>query len=123
MAQNALNWFEIPVENFDRAKTFYGTILASDIHEESMGDFKMGFLPMGKEGVGGAIVQGDGCVPSNSGTMVYLNGGEDLGTILSKVESAGGSIVSPKTLITEEIGYMAVFNDTEGNRVALHSAN
>ncbi len=123
MVQNALNWFEIPVENFDRAKTFYGTILSIDIPEQSMGDFKMGILPMGKEGVGGAIVQGDGCVPSSSGTMVYLNGGEDLGTILSKVESAGGSIVSPKTLITEEIGYMAVFNDTEGNRVALHSAN
>jgi predicted enzyme related to lactoylglutathione lyase len=118
---NANNWFEIPANDFDRAKKFYSEILASNIEEMDMGGFRMGMLPAGEGKVGGAIVKGEGCVPSETGTMVYLNAGTDLAPILTRVEEAGGKVVMPKTMITEEIGYMATFTDTEGNRVALHS--
>jgi predicted enzyme related to lactoylglutathione lyase len=118
---NAINWFEIPTNDFDRAKKFYSEILASNIEEMDMGGFKMGMLPAGEGGIGGAIVKGEGCVPSENGTMVYLNAGADLAPILTRIEEAGGKVVMPKTMITEEIGYMATFTDTEGNRVALHS--
>jgi predicted enzyme related to lactoylglutathione lyase len=118
---NAINWFEIPTHDFDRAKKFYSEILASNIEEMDMGGFKMGMLPAGEGGIGGAIVKGEGCVPSENGTMVYLNAGADLAPILTRIEEAGGKVVMPKTMITEEIGYMATFTDTEGNRVALHS--
>ena len=89
--------------------------------EQMMGASRMGFFLAEKEGVGGAIVHGEGCVPSQEGTLVYLNGGEDLSVVLGRVESAGGKILVPKTLITEEMGYYAVFLDSEGNKVGLYS--
>jgi hypothetical protein len=66
------------------------------------------------------LVQGEGFEPSTKGTIVYINGGEDLNTPLSKVENAGGKIIMPKTSIGGN-GFMAQFLDTEGNRIALHS--
>jgi hypothetical protein len=120
---NSINWFEIPVLNFERAKEFYSRIYDYEMHEMMMGPLRMGFLPMDpdSQGVGGAIVQGDGFVPTALGTKVYLNGGKDLLTVLNRVIAAGGEIITPKTLITEEIGYYAVFEDTEGNHISLHS--
>ena len=118
---NVVNWFEIPVADFERAKKFYETVLAGDMHVQEMMGFKMGFFPMEGEGIGGAICHGEGYKPSLEGTRVYLNGGEDLSIPLSKVEAAGGKIILPKTKITDDIGYMAFFIDTEGNHVAFHS--
>ena len=71
-------------------------------------------------GIGGGIVQGDGYVPSAEGVLIYLNGGEDLNGPLSKAEQAGGKILLPKTSIGGN-GFMALFFDTEGNKIALHS--
>lgn len=120
---NSINWVEIPVLNFDRAKEFYSRIYDYEMHEMMMGPLRMGFLPMDpdSQGVGGAIVQGDGFVPTALGTKVYLNGGKDLLTVLNRVIAAGGEIITPKTLISDEIGYYAVFEDTEGNHISLHS--
>jgi len=92
--------------------------------ENTMTSGRMGFLPMDPDvrGVGGAIVQGSGYVPSAAiGAKVYLNGGTDLMTVLNRVEAAGGEVVTPKTKINDEIGYFAVFEDTEGNHISLHS--
>ncbi|MBI3354765.1 MAG: VOC family protein [Deltaproteobacteria bacterium] len=120
--KNAINWFEIPVKNFDRGKKFYSTILGGEINEMPNPQMKYGFLPfdMKNGGVGGAIVQGEGYEPSGKGSLIYLNGGDDLGKVLSKVEKAGGKILLPKTSIGQN-GFMAHFLDTEGNKVALHS--
>lgn len=118
---NVINWFEIPVVDFDRAKKFYGNVLDGELHEQEMAGVKMGFLPMEGDGVGGAICAGEGYTPSGDGAKVYLNGGEDLSTPLSRVEKAGGKVVLPKTKISDEIGYFAIFQDTEGNTVSFHS--
>lgn len=119
---HAINWFEIPATDFTRAKKFYETLFGEEIMEVPFPDGKYGMLPsdMQNGGIGGGIVQGEGFVPSDKGTIVYLNGGDDLNTPLSKVEAAGGKIIMPKTSIGEN-GFMAHFIDTEGNRVALHS--
>lgn len=118
---NAINWFEIPATDFARAKKFYETILGAEMMEMPFPDGKYGLFPSDMQnGVGGGLVQGEGFVPSNKGTIVYLNGGEDLSLSLNKVEAAGGKIILPKTSIGEN-GFMAHFIDTEGNRVALHS--
>ena len=122
---NVINWFEIPVSDFDRASKFYSEVLDGSVQlfPEAEGMPKMGFLPgyQGEEGsVGGAIVLGEGYNPSSNGSLVYLNGGNDLSVPLSKVEAAGGRILVPKTGIGEN-GYFAHFEDSEGNRVALHS--
>ena len=118
---NAINWFEIPVTDFTRAKKFYETILGAEIMEMPFPNGRYGMLPSDMQnGVGGGLAQGEGFEPSDKGTLVYLNGGDDLSVSLSRVEQAGGKIILPKTSIGEN-GFMAHFIDTEGNRVALHS--
>ena len=120
--KNSINWFEIPVVNFDRAQKFYETLYDGEIMEMPFPDGKYGMLPadMQNGGVGGGIAQYEGFEPSTKGTLVYLNGGEDLSTPLSKVENAGGKILLPKTSIGPN-GFMAHILDTEGNKIALHS--
>lgn len=121
--KNVISWFEIPSNDFDRAKKFYGTILNVEITDYPMPKGKYGVFPYDQEnqGVGGAIIQMEGSNPSMDGTTVYLNGGEDLSGPLAKVEAAGGKIIMPKTQIGEN-GFMALFVDTEGNKLALHSS-
>lgn len=119
---NAINWFEIPVKNFSKAKTFYEIILGADMQlMEAMG-MKSAFFPadMENDSIGGCIIEGQGYEPTNKGSLVYLNGGEDLSGVLSRVEKAGGKITLPKTAIGQN-GFMAHFEDTEGNKIGLHS--
>ncbi len=118
---NAINWFEIPAANFDRAKKFYSEVLDAELPVNEMMNVKMAFFPMERGSVGGAVCAGEGYTPSTDGAKIYLNGGEDLSAPLSRVEAAGGKVVMPKTKISDEIGYFAIFMDTEGNQVAFHS--
>jgi uncharacterized protein len=119
--KNSINWFEIPVLEFVRAKTFYETLFGAEIMEMPFPDGRYGMLPCDMEnGVGGAIAQYEGFLPSQNGALVYLNGGEDLSIPLSKVEGAGGKILMPKTSIGGN-GFMATIIDTEGNKIAFHS--
>jgi predicted enzyme related to lactoylglutathione lyase len=118
---NAVNWFEIPVTDLARAKSFYSAVLQGEVREESMSGRAMAILPYGEGGVGGALVSGGPDLPSPQGTVVYLNAGDDLDGALARVEAAGGKVLMGKTRISEDIGSIARFVDTEGNRVALHS--
>jgi uncharacterized protein len=119
--KNAISWFEIPAKDIRRAVKFYSSVLGVDIHETDMMGTKMGFFPSDGKNVSGAIVQGNDYTPSSDGCLLYLNGGEDLQQPLSKVEKAGGKVIVPKTQISPEAGNFAMFIDTEGNRVSLHS--
>ena len=121
--ENALNWFEISVNDISRATKFYETIFGIQLQQQEMMGMKMAFFPAedmnGK--VSGGLVQGPMHKPSADGAKIYLNGNPDLTDALSKIEKAGGKVLMPKTKITDEIGFMAYFTDTEGNTVALHS--
>ncbi len=120
---NAINWFEIPATNLDRAKKFYETTLGISMMPMP-GPRPMAAFPADwKKGeISGCIVQGEGAVPSSSGVLLFMNCGADLAPALARVEKAGGKIVMPKTQIPMEgAGYMAVINDPEGNRIGLHS--
>ena len=118
---NALNWFEIPASDINRAAKFYGTVLGAELEigEEMMPGYFMVMLPS-EDGVGGALIQGEGYAPSTEGTVVYLNGGEDLALPLGRVEAAGGQVLVPKTDIGEN-GFFAYILDSEGNKVGFHS--
>ena len=119
--KNALNWFEIPASDFERAVKFYNHIFDTAMYTSVNNDYKMAFLPMESPGVGGAIVNGPNRVPTLDGALVYLNGQPDLQVVLDRIEPAGGKIIMDKSLIAPELGYMAIFIDSEGNKVALHS--
>ncbi len=120
--KNFVTWFEIPAYNHYRAVAFYNYIYDIEITTVEINGLAMGFFPT-DSGVGGAIVTGPGCVPSEIGPLIYLNGGNDLNDVLFKVDVAGGRVVTWKTYISETAGYFALFIDSEGNRLALHSKN
>ncbi|MRG47610.1 VOC family protein [Chitinophaga sp. SYP-B3965] len=126
ISKNALNWFEIPVSNFDRARDFYSHILHVDITEMNIGADRLGLFPYDAEngGIGGAIVQGPDFIPSQRGCLIYLHGGNDLTEVLARVPDAGGCIEKEKHAVSEDqpdLGYIAIFRDSEGNRIGLHS--
>lgn len=120
---NALNWFEISVTDIDRAKKFYEEVFSIEMPEQEMMGMKMAYFPADMMGgkVGGGIVESPYHKPSAEGARIYLNANPDLDIALGKVEAAGGAVTMPKTKISDEIGYMAFFTDTEGNAGAMHS--
>jgi predicted enzyme related to lactoylglutathione lyase len=123
---NALNWFEIPAKDITRAKKFYESVFAINMQDmgEMMG-MKMVSFPaeMGNGKVSGALVQGEMHKPSMDGAIVYLNANPSIQTVIDRIETAGGKVVMPKTQISPEIGCMAFFVDSEGNKMALHAQN
>lgn len=121
--ENLINWFEIPASDFERAKKFYKAILQIEITELEMFGTKMGMFPSDGKNVSGAIIQGEGYSPASSGILVYLNGGKDLQVILERIEAVNGKVIMPKTQISPDMGYFALFLDSEGNKIALHSMN
>ncbi len=118
--KNMVTWFEIPAYNHYRAVAFYNYIFDFEITSVEINGLAMGFFPS-NNGIGGAIVTGQGCVPSETGPLIYLNAGDDLNEALYKINEAGGRVTMDKTFISEEAGYFALFIDSEGNRLALHS--
>jgi uncharacterized protein len=118
---NMTVWFELPVVDLDRAIKFYSTVFGFQMRVQEFDGVPMGFFPMEGFDNGGALVKGDDYQPSSRAATVYFNGGDDLSEPLSRVEAAGGKLVVPKTDIGEGMGYFAIFLDTEGNRVGLHS--
>ena len=120
---NAIGWFELPVVDMDRAKTFYESVFEIAISVHDFGGLLMGWFPGDplKKGATGSLVQHEMYQPSDKkGALIYFSC-QDLKKELSRVERAGGQILKPKTAIGDGHGYMALFRDTEGNRVALHS--
>ncbi len=122
---NAISWFEIPASDLERATKFYETILGVKLNPMDLDNIRMRMFPLEDpmKGVGGALVDSGGFHRASltDGPLIYLNANPDVQNILNKVDSAGGSIMVPKTSISPEYGFMAVIIDTEGNRIGLHS--
>lgn len=125
MKQQMVGWFEIPVTNMERAKKFYETVFGIQIQLHKVLGEEMGWFPFAEDvqapGASGALVKLPGHYkPSADGVVIYFSC-EDVAKEIGKVASAGGKVLQEKKLITEDIGYMALFLDPEGNRIALHS--
>lgn len=121
--KNAVSWFEIPVRDITRAKAFYEEIFDITMQEMALANnLKMALFPTEQAGIGGALCEHHEFYhPGSQGPLVYLNGSPDLQTVLKRAERLGAKVLVPKTQISPEYGYMAVFEDCEGNRIALHS--
>ena len=118
---HAINWFEIPAKDFERAKKFYEGVLDITMQMPFEG-MKYAIFPADVQNgeIGGGLVEEQGYEPSRVGPLIYLNGGHDLSVPLSRVEAFGGKVILPKTSIGSN-GFMGQFVDTEGNRLAFHS--
>lgn len=121
--KNAINWFAIPSTDFQRAVKFYNEIFGFELNVTKMGEDDLAFFPCDQGGVGGHIYISKNPITSENGPILYLNGGDDLQNVLGRVESAGGKISQPKVQVSSDVGFVAMFEDSEGNRVALHSRN
>ena len=120
--QHAVNWFEIPVRNLDRAAAFYETLLASPLRRETIAASQLGVFSYDETGVGGCLIAGsEAPAPAANGTLVYLNAKPSLDVVLARVEAAGGRITTPKAQLPGDMGCFAHITDTEGNRVGLHA--
>lgn len=118
---DAVNWFELYVTDFDRAKKFYEATLQISMQEFATEQCRMGIFPYDNaNGIGGAITKMDGQTPGSGGTIVYLNVEGDLDGVLGRVPGAGGHIIKPRTAIGQH-GFIGIIQDTEGNPVGLHS--
>ncbi|MFL6663475.1 MAG: VOC family protein [Rhizobacter sp.] len=120
--RSALNWFEIPVRDMDRAQAFYEKLLDTTLRREQMGEQTLSvFRYEENAGTGGCLLQAGPMQPSAQGTIVYLNAEPSLDAALARVEAAGGRIVTPKVQLPGDMGAFAHIVDTEGNRVGLHA--
>ncbi len=122
--RNAINWFEIPANNVQRAVAFYRTVLGWDVPTREFQGVLHGFLGTGENGVGGAIiagpvVAGGDATTGHAGSVIYFNAGDQIEAMMARVEAAGGTVLAPPTSIAPQ-GRVALFIDSEGNRVGLH---
>lgn len=118
---NPVNWFEIPVKDIEKSRKFYSAVFGYNLEVHEMEPFTMAFFPMADKtyGAAGTLVKGESYVPSHSGTVIYFSV-EDIEETLRKINANGGKTLLPKKSIGE-YGFIAHFEDTEGNRLALHS--
>lgn len=118
---NPVNWFEIPANDLDRATAFYEYVLGVKLTLQDFGPLKMAWFPMTEDAPGatGTLIKADAYTPSHAGTMVYFSV-DDIEAVLHRVNERGGIVLNPKTSIGE-FGFVAHFEDCEGNRIALHS--
>jgi len=125
ITHNIVGWFEIPVTDMERAMRFYEAVFGISFTRQQMGEEDMAFFPWVENtiGSGGSLVHHpDHYTPSKDGTLIYFTAfSGDVSVELGRVEPAGGKVLMPKKLIAPDVGYMALFLDTEGNRIALHS--
>jgi uncharacterized protein len=118
---NAVGWFEIPVTDLERAIRFYESFLGIKLSRNEMGPLKMAWFPWLEDAMGaaGSLVKAEGYTPSYAGTLVYFTV-DDINGALAAIQAGGGKTLLPRMAIGE-YGFIAHFQDTEGNRVALHS--
>ena len=121
--KNLISIVEIPTLEFPRAVTFYQTILNTSIEEINMDGILMGLFPSDGETVNVALINSSQYKTSMDGSLVYFNAGDDLQIVLDKIKANGGKILIPKTDIGSGMGFYAMFSDTEGNKLGLHSKN
>ena len=123
MEHNMVGWFEIPVTDMNRAKTFYDAVFNIEVQVQDFGGTLMGWFPFAEDklGASGSLIQNDAYEPSESkGVLIYFSS-EDVNNEINRVEAAGGKIKQLKTQISPDVGYMALFIDCEGNRIALQA--
>ncbi len=120
---HALNWFEIPVRDLDRAQRFYEQLLQRALVPEAMGpDVRMAVFPYTQgQGAGGCLMAAPGMAPATSGSLVYLDAGPRLDDTVARVAGAGGRVLQPRVDLPDGMGAFVHIEDSEGNRVGLHA--
>ena len=119
----AVVWFDIYVDQIERAEGFYKTVLGAEMEDmiDPTGETEMkSFVSnMGAYGAAGALVKARYAKPGPGGTQIYFSV-EDCATQQARIEAAGGQVIRPKFPIGE-FGYVTLAQDTEGNMIGFNS--
>lgn len=117
-----IGWFEVSVKDMNRAIIFYEAVFQIEISMHDMDGVIMGWFPenSNSHGITGSLVMHETHIPSEMGGALLYFTCTDVAEELSRVEAAGGKVLKAKTLIGNNHGYMGLFIDSEGNRIALH---
>lgn len=120
--QTQVNWFEIATRDLPRATRFYESVFATTLRQETLSEGSPMAIFMREDGQSvGCLIGGNWIEPSAQGTLVYLDAGPSIQAVLERVQAAGGKVAMARTQLPNDIGYIAHFIDTEGNRIALHA--
>ncbi len=121
MANNAVGWFEIYVQDMARARSFYEATLAMRLEPLDAPDIQMWAFPMSADasGASGALVKVEGMPSGGNSTLVYFSC-QDCAVEAGRVPAAGGKVFKEKFSIGQ-YGFIALVHDTEGNLIGLHS--
>jgi predicted enzyme related to lactoylglutathione lyase len=119
--RNPVNSFEIPVNDLDRAVLFYQSVFGCTLERAEVDGNEFAWFPIDHDapGISGALAKGESYTPSLNGTRIYFSV-TDIDATLEKVHAAGGKTMYPRTDVGE-LGFVAEFEDSEGNRIALHA--
>ena len=119
--ERLVNWIEIPVTDMRRAKAFYESVLGATLVDAAAGDREYALFPTQSRTNAGALVRGAGVEPSARGAVIYLDGSRGFDALLDRVARAGGEVLVPKTRLSEEAGDVALFLDSEGNKIGVQA--
>ncbi len=116
---NPVGYFEIPVIDIDRAVKFYNSIFGCILERGTIDNIEMAFFPFSNvnSGITGALAKGSIYKPSKEGVLIYFST-DNIDKVLSNVKVNGGKTLYPKTSVGK-YGFVAEFEDSEGNRIAL----
>lgn len=124
--RNPVGWFEIYVQNMERAKKFYETVLGCELTpmsnpgSEATGVEMMGFPgSMTAAGASGALARMDGFKSGDNSVLIYFSCA-DCSQQAARAAQNGGKIHREKMSIGQ-YGFIALVTDTEGNMIGLHS--
>lgn len=118
----AINWFEIPVADLDRAQGFYEKLLGRSLRRETFGGGPMAVFPYDDPATGGCLTAGPNrAAAAGSGIRVYLDCSPSIDEAISRAVAAGGQVIEAKLELPAGMGFIAHLRDTEGNEVGLHA--
>lgn len=119
---NPVVYFEIPVTDMHRAMQFYQAVFSFDFEQEVIDHNEMALFPFSDQskGISGALAKGEIYKPTHNGVVIYFKT-DNIDKTLQSVIANGGKILYPKTS-NGDLGFVAEFEDSEGNRIALHQS-
>ena len=119
---NPMTYFEIPVADMTRACRFYEAVFEVRFERQTIDGYDMALFPFEADAPGatGALAKGDVYVPAKAGPVVYF-GVTDIDAVLARATAHGGRVLYPRKAVGS-FGHVAEFEDSEGNRIALHCA-
>ena len=118
--KNAVTWFEIPVSNLDKAIHFYETVFSMKMEPFTIKEFKLAMFPATE--VSGALLEETDYKGSDRSVIIYLNIPDSIEAVLERAEQQGGTIITPRTVISEDVGWSATFRDLDNNVIGLYES-